>query len=58
MLGAVASLPQQQRVAVALFYVEQLSVQEVAESMRLSTGAVKYHLHAARKTLRKTVEAS
>lgn len=57
-LDAVAALPQQQRVAVALFYVEQLSVQEVAESMRLSAGAVKYHLHAARRTLRYTVEAS
>jgi RNA polymerase sigma-70 factor (ECF subfamily) len=58
LLDAVASLPQQQRVAVALFYVEQLSVQEVADAMRLSTGAVKYHLHAARGTLRSTVEAS
>jgi RNA polymerase sigma-70 factor (ECF subfamily) len=58
LLDAVASLPRQQRVAVALFYVEQLSVQEVADAMRLSEGAVKYHLHAARKTLRSTVEAS
>jgi RNA polymerase sigma-70 factor (ECF subfamily) len=57
LLGAVAALPRQQRIAVALFYVEQLSVQEVAEAMNLSTGAVKYHLHAARGALRELVEA-
>jgi RNA polymerase sigma-70 factor (ECF subfamily) len=51
LLEAVEALPQQQRIATALFYVEQLSVQEVADSMKLSAGAVKYHLHAARATL-------
>jgi RNA polymerase sigma-70 factor (ECF subfamily) len=57
LLDAVAALPRQQRIAVALFYVEQLSVQEVADTMQLSTGAVKYHLHAARAALRDRVEA-
>ena len=57
LLDAVAELPQQQRIAAALFYVEQLSVQEVADSMKLSTGAVKYHLHAARAALRDQVTA-
>jgi RNA polymerase sigma-70 factor (ECF subfamily) len=55
--GAVARLPKQQRIAVALYYVEQLSVLEVADSMGLSEGAVKYHLHAARTSLREVVEA-
>jgi RNA polymerase sigma-70 factor, ECF subfamily len=50
-------LPPQQRTAAALFYVEQLSVREVATSMELSEGAVKYHLHAARTALRPIVEA-
>lgn len=45
-------LPQQQRIAAALFYVEELSVAEIAETMNLSAGAVKYHLHAARDRLR------
>jgi len=57
LLAAVAALPRQQRIAVALFYVEQLTVQEVADTMKLSTGAVKYHLHAARGALREQVEA-
>lgn len=55
LLDALATLPRQQRIAAALFYVEQLSVQEVADSMKLSTGAVKYHLHAARAALRERV---
>lgn len=56
-LDAVAELPRQQRIAVALFYVEQLTVKEVASAMGLSEGAVKYHLHTARNTLREVVEA-
>ena len=48
----LAALPQQQRVAAALFYIEQLSVAEIAETMGLSSGAVKFHLHAARERLR------
>src|SRR6478735_7026946 len=53
----VAALPQQQRIAASLFYVEQLSVRETADAMDLSVGAVKYHLHAARTTLRRALEA-
>lgn len=53
--AALAALPRQQRTAAALFYVEQLSVREVATSMKLSEGAVKYHLHAARAALREKV---
>jgi RNA polymerase sigma-70 factor, ECF subfamily len=53
----LAGLPQQQRIAAAFFYVEDLSVREVATSMRLSEGAVKYHLHAARSALKGMVDA-
>lgn len=49
---AMASLPKQQRVAMALFYVHELSVAEVAAAMELSAGAVKFHLHEGRKRLR------
>jgi RNA polymerase sigma-70 factor (ECF subfamily) len=54
--AAVAVLPVQQRTATALFYLDDLSVQEVAEAMGLSAGAVKYHLHAARNALRLNLE--
>jgi RNA polymerase sigma-70 factor (ECF subfamily) len=52
LLDAVRALAPQQRIAVSLFYVEQLSVREIARSMKLSEGAVKYHLHAGRAGLR------
>jgi RNA polymerase sigma-70 factor (ECF subfamily) len=52
LLESLERLPQQQRLAVTLFYLEDLSVQEVADAMSLSVGAVKYHLHEARNTLR------
>ena len=55
LVDALARLPEQQRVAAALFYVEGLSVREVAASMKLSDGAVKYHLHAARVGLARLV---
>lgn len=49
-------LPRQQRVAVALFYVEGLSVAEVAAAMDLAEGSVKSHLHDARRRLRRVLE--
>ncbi len=53
----LAALPRQQRTAAALFYVEQLSVAEIAHAMNVSTGAVKFHLHGARQKLRATLAA-
>ena len=52
----LSTLPGQQRMAVAYFYVEGLSIIETANAMGLSEGAVKYHLHAARKSLRGALE--
>ena len=56
LMAAVRNLPQQQQIAVSLFYVEQLSVREIATSMKLSEGAVKYHLHAGRGALREWMQ--
>jgi len=53
----VAALPQQQRLALSLFYFSDLSVAEVADAMKRSEGAVKYHLHAARTSLARSLEA-
>jgi RNA polymerase sigma-70 factor, ECF subfamily len=52
----LAQLPPQQRLAAALFYVDDLSISDIAHAMDLSEGAVKYHLHAARATLRGALE--
>lgn len=47
-----ATLPGQQRRVASLFYVESLSVAEIAAALSLSPGAVKYHLNRARTALR------
>ena len=52
----LAALPPQQRTAVALYYVEQLSVAEVAAAMELAEGSVKSHLHDARRRLRSVLD--
>jgi len=48
---AVASLPPQQRAAVALYYLEDLPVDEVAHVLDVSSSTVKQHLHRARARL-------
>lgn len=56
-LGALfAGLPRRQREALALFYIEGLSVLEVAAALGISEGAVKFHLHQGRERLRPLVE--
>jgi len=51
----LAELPRQQRLAIALFYVEGLSVAEVAEALEITDGAVRFHLHQGRARLRGVV---
>jgi len=45
-------LPKQQRLSLALFYVDGLSVAETAATLGISEGAVKFHLHQGREKLR------
>ena len=52
----LAGLPRQQRLAMALFYVEGLSVSEVADTLGITEGAVRFHLHQGRNRLRGLVE--
>jgi RNA polymerase sigma factor (sigma-70 family) len=49
--AAVAALPDGQRDAVLLFYMQGLSHREVAEELCISVGAVKARLHQARAGL-------
>jgi RNA polymerase sigma-70 factor (ECF subfamily) len=50
-------LPRQQRLATALFYVDGLSVAEIATTLDLAEGTVKSHLHDARSRLRSVLDA-
>ena len=52
----LAVLPRQQRLSLALFYVEDLSVNEVAAALDISPGAVKFHLHQGRNALRSSID--
>jgi RNA polymerase sigma-70 factor (ECF subfamily) len=51
----LAQLPKQQRIAMALFYVDELSIAEVAAALEVSEGAVKSYLHQGRAKLRSVV---
>lgn len=51
-LDAVWQLPVRQRAAVYLFYWEDRPVDEIAELMGISPGAVKRYLHNSRRRLK------
>ena len=55
LLTILAQLPRQQRIAMALFYVDELSIAEVAAALNVSEGAVKSYLHEGRARLRRVV---
>lgn len=52
---AMAVLPERQRIIVELFELEGFGGPEIAEILEISDGTVRWHLHEARKTLRKAL---
>ena len=52
----LSRLPRQQRISTALFYVDGLTVAEIADTLDVSEGTVKSHLHDARRRLRPILE--
>jgi RNA polymerase sigma-70 factor (ECF subfamily) len=54
---AIRALSDKQRLAVALYYLEDLSIAEVARAMNVSGGAVAQHLDRARASLRQTLRS-
>ena len=49
---AVDALPEKYRIVVLLYYMEELSVAQIASLLRVPVGTVKSRLHQARKLLR------
>jgi len=52
---AVMSLPVSHRGVVVLYYVNDLSIQEISEILEIPVGTVKSRLHYGRKTLKKSL---
>lgn len=50
--AAVADLPRNQRAAVALFFLEDRTITEIADILDISPATARVHLHRARQTLR------
>ena len=55
--AAVRALPERQRAAVVLYYVEDLGVAEIADILRVAVGTVKTSLYMARQSLAATFGA-
>jgi RNA polymerase sigma-70 factor (sigma-E family) len=56
-IAALRKLPAKQREAVVLRYYADLSEREIAESMGISGGAVKTHIHRGMAALERHLEA-
>jgi RNA polymerase sigma-70 factor (ECF subfamily) len=54
--AALRALPEEQRAAIALFHLEELSVAEVAVALDVPAGTVKTRLMHARRKLRAALE--
>lgn len=54
--GAVDKLPKKLKMCVLLFYMEEMSVREIAKVLNLPEGTVKSRLYQARKVLEKELE--
>ena len=54
--AAMATLPAEQRAAIALFYTEDFSVAEIAAALNVPAGTVKTRLMHARRKLRAAME--
>ncbi len=52
----IAALPAPHREVVVLFYLEELSTEEIAETLDIPVGTVKSRLHYARRRLRESLQ--
>lgn len=53
---AIRRLPPEQRVVIAMFYLDELSIADIAARLGLPSGTVKSRLHAARHQLKQILE--
>ncbi len=53
---AILTLPLSHRGVVVLYYIDDLSIQEIAEILNIPVGTVKSRLHYSRQALRKSLD--
>ncbi len=53
---AVSNLPFPQRVVIVLYYLNDLSLQDISDILEVPVGTVKSRLHYGRQALRKSLE--
>ena len=53
---AIGQLPPEQQAILSLFYVEEMSIRNIAEALSLPVGTVKSRLHYARNNLKEVIE--
>ena len=53
----IAALPTKYRLVVTLFYLQELSYQEIAQVLGVPLGTVKTHLFRAREQLKRRIQA-
>jgi RNA polymerase sigma factor (sigma-70 family) len=58
LLAGLAGLPMVEREVLTLFYLEELSLAEVAELVQVPVGTVKSRLHRARRMLRQAIASA
>jgi RNA polymerase sigma-70 factor (ECF subfamily) len=58
LLAGLAGLPVVEREVLTLFYLEELSLAEVAELVEVPVGTVKSRLHRARRMLRQAIASA
>ena len=51
-LDSLRSLPERQRAIAALYYLDDLSVADISETLEIAEGTVRFHLSQARARLR------
>ena len=52
----VRSLPRRQAQVVALYYLEDRTIADIAEILDMAQGTVKKHLHDGRRTLARRLQ--
>jgi RNA polymerase sigma-70 factor (ECF subfamily) len=54
---AISQLPWAQRIVIVLYYINECSLQEIAEILKIPAGTVKSRLHYAREALKEQMGA-